>query len=132
MTNAVANQRAALGFRIVRVLGEGSGCVIFETMGEANNRFALKYLLRETPEVDPYIVQAGCEYEASQKFDHPAIRKVHRIIRKRAFATGFSDMLKSRSPMVTAEAGMVMELIEGKTLADFPTNHLGRVCQVLL
>ena len=74
------------GFEVLYLLGYGARSTIYAvTERKTKQLFALKQVLRRGPEDDRFIEQAQREYDICCQFDHPVLRKSHRLIKKRKF-----------------------------------------------
>ena len=124
--------QTVFGYKIIRLLGEGGGSFVYEARDENDERVALKHLVRVSPKVDRYIDEAQHELECNAHFNHPSIRKVLKVERKRTLAHGIGDMIKSRGLFVTSETALIMEYVEGDTLTAHPISNLVKICDLLL
>jgi serine/threonine-protein kinase len=73
-------------FEVLSCLGYGARSTIYAVCESRTRQlYALKRVIRRTPEDDKFIEQAEQEYAISSQFTHPVLRKSHRLIRKRKF-----------------------------------------------
>ena len=91
-------------FEVLSCLGYGARSTIYAVC-EIRTRqlYALKRVLRRNAEDDRFLEQAEQEFAISSHFAHPALRKSHRIIRRRKFLT-------------ITELQLLMELFDGISL----------------
>jgi len=100
------------GFKIERVIGIGARSRIYEALEEATgNKFAVKRVVRNTPDDDRFIDQVEKEFEVSSRLEHPFLRKsfhLHRL----------------RKRLQTKEVLLVMEYVFGVGLDRQVPNRL--------
>jgi len=106
--------RTVFGYEVLDFLGEGAGSVIYAVAHPQTRQiYALKHVRKRSEKDQRYLDQLDNEADAGRRFSHPSLRK---IIAKHDDAT-----LLRRA----AEAALVMELIDGRTLeADCPSAHV--------
>ena len=103
------------GFKIVKRLGSGARTTIYLARDEATKEtVALKHAVFEAHEDSRIFEQIETEYKVSRQFDHPYIRKCHKLIKKR-------KLLKVQEVLLS------MELFEGKSLEETPSLSLGDI-----
>jgi len=124
--------RSLFGYRVVSELGQGSDCRIYRGADAAGKVVALKHLKLLTKASGDYIAQAECEAAVSQRIDHPAVRKVTQVFRTRRWVHGIGELMRWKSPKVTAEVCLVMEMVDGGTLTNLPDFDMVRLCALLL
>jgi serine/threonine protein kinase len=91
-------------FDMISCLGYGARSTIYAVSEKKTKQvYALKRVIRRSAEDDRFLEQAEQEYAIASQFDHPALRKCVRMIRRR-------KMLK------TVELLLVMELFDGTSL----------------
>jgi serine/threonine protein kinase len=91
-------------FEIISCLGYGARSTIYAVSERKSGQvYALKRVVRKSADDDRFIEQAEQEFAIASQFDHPALRKSIRMIRRR-------KMLK------TAELYLLMELFDGQSL----------------
>ncbi len=98
-------------FEVLSCLGYGARSTIYAVC-EIRTRqvYALKRVLRRSPEDDRFLEQAEQEYAISSHFTHPVLRKSHRLIRRRKFLS-------------TTELHLLMDLFDGVSLdTERPAN----------
>jgi len=92
------------GYQVLGVLGHGASSTIYAVMDPRDQQvYAIKRVVRRTPSDQRFVDQAMVEHETAQQFDHQAIRKSYKIIRRR-------KVLK------TSELLVLMEMVDGSTL----------------
>lgn len=100
------------GYRITRLLGVGAASRISLAVEVATNRqVAVKHVLRESAEDDPFIRQVEIEHEVASKADHAYLRKSYAIHRVR-------KLLQLR------EVILIMEYVDGLPLDKALPNRL--------
>ena len=98
------------GFRILDELGQGAASVIYVVHDPKNKHvWALKHVVKTNPKDQRFLDQAEQEYSIASKLDHPALRKIERVIRKKESLLGG-----------TSELYLVMELVDGISCQDRP------------
>lgn len=99
------------GYRVLSELGRGAASVIYLVQDPKTKQvWALKHVKKESPKDQRFLDQAETEYRIASKLDHPQIRKVTRLIRKKQ---GFLSV---------SELYVVMELVDGASLDREPPN----------
>jgi len=100
------------GYRITRQIGTGAGSKIFFAVElKSGKTFAVKHVVRNTPEDEVFIAQVEREYQVSSGISHPYLRhsySIHRI-RKRL---QIKDLM------------LVMEYVDGLNLEKARPNRL--------
>ena len=91
-------------FEVISCLGYGARSTIYAVCEERTRQiYALKRVLRRSTEDDRFLEQAEQEYAISSQFNHPVLRKSHRMIRKRKF-------------MTISELQLLMDMFDGASL----------------
>jgi serine/threonine-protein kinase len=107
-------------FDIISCLGYGARSTIYAVSEKKTGQvYALKRVVRKGPEDDRFLEQAEVEYSIASQFDHPALRRCIRIIRKRR-------LLKVH------ELLMLMELVDGTSLDVHRPGNLATLIKVFL
>ncbi len=107
-------------YEIISCLGYGARSTIYAVSEKKTGQvYALKRVVRKSPEDDRFLEQAEQEYAIASQFDHPALRRCIRLIRKR-------KMLK------TSELQMLMELVDGTSLDVHRPNSLTKQIRIFL
>ena len=106
------------GFDVISTLGTGARSTLYEVQDRKGQRYCLKRVVKAGPSDQRFLDQAITEHEIAAQFDHPALRKSHRLIRQRALIR-------------TTEVLVLMELVRGKTLESAPPDDAPRFCALL-
>lgn len=107
------------GYRVLGTLGTGAASTIYEVLDRSDGkRYALKHLHKRSASDQRFVEQAVNEHEIAKQLDSPLLRKSYKLIRRRS-------MLRVTSIM------LVMELVEGKTLADARPSSMTEMIRVL-
>lgn len=98
------------GFRIMAELGRGAASIIYLAQElKTKHIWALKHVTKETPKDQRFLDQAEQEYEIASQLNHPTIRKIVRLIKKKpTLISGVSDLW------------LVMEHVDGASLEAQP------------
>lgn len=108
------------GYEIISCLGYGARSTIYAVSEKKTGQlYALKRIIRKTSEDDRFLEQAEQEYAIASQFDHAALRRCYKIIRKR-------KLLK------TIELQLLMELVDGTSLDVHRPGSLVKMIQVFL
>ncbi|MEX2545884.1 MAG: serine/threonine-protein kinase [Phycisphaeraceae bacterium] len=99
------------GYEIVATLGHGARSTIYHVRDRRREQYALKRVVKATASDQRYLDQAIREHQIARRFDHPSIRKSHRLLRQRNFIR-------------TSEVLVLMELVLGKTLEQHQPKRL--------
>ncbi len=107
-------------FDLIQCLGYGARSAIYSVSEKKTGQlYALKRVVRKSSEDDRFLEQAEQEYAIASQFDHPALRKCIRMIRRR-------KMLK------TTELLLVMEFVDGTSLDVHRPNSLVKLIQIFI
>lgn len=99
------------GYRVLSELGRGAASVIYLVQEPKSKQvWALKHVIRESAKDQRFLDQAETEYNVANALDHPAIRKITRLIKKKP----------SLVSMTTSELYLVMEMVDGSSLEREP------------
>jgi len=91
-------------FDVISCLGYGARSTIYAVSDKKSKQvYALKRVIRNSADDDRFIEQAETEFAIASQFDHPALRKAHRLIKRR-------KMLK------LTELFLLMDLVDGQSL----------------
>ena len=91
-------------FEIISKLGYGARSTIYAVSERKTGQlYALKRVVRRTPEDDRFMEQAEQEFAISSQLNHPALRRSIRIIRRRSF-------------LKVVELNLIMELFDGTAM----------------
>jgi eukaryotic-like serine/threonine-protein kinase len=97
------------GYRVLSELGRGAASIIYLVQDPKTKQiWALKHVAKEDAKDDRFLKQTECEAEIAAKLQHPNIRRVERMIKRK-------DGLLSVSELI-----LVMELIDGEPLDKAP------------
>jgi eukaryotic-like serine/threonine-protein kinase len=116
-----SDQRPAklFGYDVLGRLGEGAASVIYAVSEPKTGQvYALKHVIRRSEKDDRFIAQVENEYEVSQGFKHPALRRSVALKLNRTFLRKIVD------------AGLVMELVDGTPLDQQLPEDIGQVVNV--
>ncbi len=93
------------GYRVLSELGRGAASIIYLVQDQKTKQiWALKVVGKEDAKDDRFLKQTEQEYEIASKLEHPGLRRIERMIKRK-------DGLLSVSEIV-----LVMELIDGEPL----------------
>jgi eukaryotic-like serine/threonine-protein kinase len=98
------------GFRILGELGRGAASIIYLAKDtKTDHIWALKHVAKLEPKDQRFLDQAEAEADINRQLAHPKIRKIDRVVRKRAgLLSGVTDLY------------IVMELVDGEALDRRP------------
>lgn len=89
------------GYRVLKELGVGAASVVYLVQDPKTKQiWALKHVEKFDPKGQRFLDQAESEYKIASAFDHPALRRIERIIKK-------GGLLSTR------ELYLVMEFVDG-------------------
>ena len=92
------------GYKVLARLGEGAASTIYAVQEPKTGQvWALKHVVKKSDKDQRFLDQVEQEYEIGSKFNHPNLRRIERIHRKR-------KMFR------TIEIGLLMELIDAPCL----------------
>ncbi len=93
------------GYRILSELGKGAASVIYLVQDpKTKHVWALKHVEKDDPKDQRFLDQAEAEFEIASKLNHPGIRKITRLVKKK------------RQFIAVKELVLVMELVDGVSL----------------
>jgi serine/threonine protein kinase len=93
------------GFRVMAELGRGARSIVYLVQDpETKQIWALKHVEKVGPKDDRFLEQAEMECRISGDLEHPAIRKIHKIIKKKS------------GLLTVKELYLVMELVDGVSI----------------
>lgn len=102
-----------LHYDVLERLGEGARSTIYSVVDPATKKtYALKHVLREGPKDLRFIEQMEAEFEISRQFNHPNLRKSYEL------------KINKTMLLKVAEAYLLMELVDGKTLDIRPPSNI--------
>jgi len=106
------------GYNVVQYLGRGARSTIWQVRDSRNgDMFALKRVIKEQASDTRFIEQAENEYEVSQNFDHPGIRKTYRLSRVKKWLN-------------LRELHLFMEYFSGRTLQESRPGSIIRTLKI--
>lgn len=109
------------GLRIVSKLGEGAASVIYLAQDPKNKQvWALKHVHRGSHKDDRFLQQAIYEYKVATDLDHPNIRKIFRLEKKRKGLLQLTDVF------------LVMEMLDGVPLDKRPPRTFEEAVSMFL
>jgi serine/threonine protein kinase len=90
------------GYRILKEVGRGAASIIYLVQDPKTKQiWALKHVEKTEPKDQRFLDQAESEYKIASEMDHPSIRKIVRLIKKKT------------NLMQTKELFLVMEFVDG-------------------
>lgn len=105
-------------FEILSTLGYGARSTIYAVSERRTGQlYALKRVVRRSAEDDRFLEQCEQEFAISSEFTHPALRKSHRLIKRR-------KLLK------VSELYLLMDLFDGQSLDTHRPNNLNALLQI--
>jgi serine/threonine protein kinase len=105
---AKKNGEVIEGHRILSEIGRGAASIIYLAQDQKSKQiWALKHVQKRTDKEQRFLEQAEIECKVAQALDHPAIRKIPRLIKK-------GSLLR------TKELFLVMELVDGMSMERHP------------
>lgn len=97
------------GYRILSEIGRGAASIIYLVQQpETKQVWALKHVAKGDAKDGRFLDQAEAEYKVAQQLNHPNIRKIVKMIKKK------------RSLLSVSELMLVMELVDGTSLEKVP------------
>ena len=108
------------GFRVLGELGRGAASIIYVVKDvKSDHVWALKHVAKLEPKDQRFLDQAEAEYDINRQLDHVRIRKIERVVKKRAgLLSGVSDLY------------VVMELVDGEALDQKPPRTFEQAVSV--
>lgn len=105
------------GYDVIATLGYGARSTIYAVRDDHGNVFAMKRVDRTSTADQRFIDQAVHEHDIAKQFDHPSLRKSHKVIRHRSF-------LRTRGVLV------IMEMVEGITLEQLRDSSVLQIVEI--
>src|SRR5687768_13849121 len=102
--SAGAGARELFGYRVIDMIGEGAGSLVYAVKDERGRKFALKHVICESDRDARFVEQLKREHEVGQAMSDPAFRK--------SVALHVRRNLLGR----VREAALVLELVDGHTV----------------
>ena len=107
------------GYRVLSELGRGAASVIYIVQDPKSKQiWALKHVEKETAKDQRFLDQAEAEYKIASVLDHPNIRKIDRLIKKKA------------NLLAVKELYLVMEFVDGTSFDQHPSRTFERATHV--
>src|SRR5262245_35010246 len=102
-----------LHYDVLERLGEGARSTIYSVVDPATKKtYALHHVLRENPKDLRFSEQMEAEFEISRQFNHPNLRKSYEL------------KINKTMLLKVAEAFLLMELVDGRTLDVRPPSNI--------
>ncbi len=90
------------GYRILREVGRGAASTVYLVQDPKSKQiWALKHVEKNDPKDQRFLDQAEAEYKIASALDHPSIRKIDKLIKRK------SNLVNTR------ELFLVMEFVDG-------------------
>lgn len=105
------------GFEVIQTLGHGARSTIYAVRGPDGQVLALKRVVKREPNDQRFLEQARNEHDIARQLDHPCLRRIHRLIRRRR-------MLR------TNEVIILMELVDGSTVEQTVWEDPVDICRL--
>ncbi len=107
-------------FRVLAELGRGAASIIYLVQDPKTKQiWALKHVEKIEPKDQRFLDQAESEYEINRQLNHPRIRHIEKMIKRRAgLLTGVTDLY------------VVMEMVDGESLDRSPPGTFERAVDV--
>lgn len=107
------------GLRVMSELGKGAASVIYLVQDpKSKNIWALKHVAKETEKDERFLEQTESEYQIASKLDHPNIRKVERLIKKKSGLLSVSELF------------LMMELVDGISVDRSPPKTFEQAAEI--
>lgn len=106
------------GYEVVQFLGSGARSTIWKVReSRTGNMYALKRVVKRKASETRFLDQAINEYEVASQIDHPVIRKIYHIRRRKHWLS-------------LREILLIMELCEGLTIQSDPPKDIREVVRI--
>ncbi len=107
------------GFRVMSELGKGAASVIYLVQDPKSKQiWALKHVAKETEKDERFLEQTESEYNIARQLDHPGLRRVDRMIRKKSGLLTVSELF------------LVMELVDGISVDRSPPKTFEQAAEI--
>jgi serine/threonine-protein kinase len=107
------------GYRVLKELGTGAASIVYLAQDPKTKQiWAIKHVEKTDPKGQRFLDQAESEYRIASEFDHPAIRKIDRLIKK-------------GSLLSTRELFLVMEFVDGTSEERVAPRQVEQVVDVV-
>jgi serine/threonine-protein kinase len=108
-------------YNVIRTLGEGAKSTIYAVSDpDTGQLYALKHVLRNVPKDIRFIEQMEAEFEISQQFNHPNLRRSYALKLHRSLL------------MKVTEAFLLMELFDGTPLDVRPPESVLQAVEIFI
>ena len=108
---------AIMGYEMLGMLGYGARSTIYAVKDQNNHVYALKRVVRATPDDQRFIDQAINEHDVATKLNHPNIRKSYKLLRQREF-------------LRVKEIYVLMEMVDGYDMETHKPKTIRALCLV--
>jgi len=113
--------KSLFGYDVIDFIGEGAGSMIYAvSRPESGQIYALKHVTRKNDKDVRFIEQLENEYQVSQKFSHPGLRKSVDV------KVNYTLLRKP------TEAALVMELFDGVPLDSQNRRDVGETVDIFI
>ena len=103
---AFKNGDTVEGYRIMSEIGRGAASIIYLVQDPKTKQiWALKHVEKTDPKAQRFLDQAEIEYKIANQINHPAVRRIEKLIKK-------GSLLKCK------DLYLVMELVDGVSMFD--------------
>lgn len=99
------------GYKVLSPLGAGAASLVYLVQEGNKQIWALKHVHREGHKDLRFVEQAEHEYEVASELDHPAIRKIVKLIRQKAGLLRLHGVI------------LIMEFVDGISMEKMPPRH---------
>ncbi|MBL0869416.1 MAG: serine/threonine protein kinase [Phycisphaerales bacterium] len=107
------------GLRVMSELGKGAASVIYLVQDPKTKQiWALKHVAKENEKDERFLEQTESEYQIAAKLDHPGLRKVDRLIKKKSGLLTVSELF------------LVMELVDGTSVDRSPPKTFESAAEI--
>lgn len=107
------------GYRVLKDLGQGAASNVYLVQDPKTKQiWALKHVEKKTPKDQRFLDQAESEYKIAQELDHPALRRIDRLIKK-------GGLLSTRELM------LVMEYVDGISEERMPPRSVEQTVDIV-
>jgi serine/threonine protein kinase len=107
------------GYRVLSLAGEGAASLIYLVQDpDSKQIWALKHVEKEEPKDQRFLDQAQSEYEIAQRLNHPSIRKIDRLIKRREMLINVKELF------------LLMEFVDGVSLEKITTLSMERAIHI--
>jgi serine/threonine protein kinase len=107
------------GFRVMSELGKGAASVIYLVQDPKSKQiWALKHVAKVTEKDERFLEQTESEYNIARQLDHPGLRRVDRMIKKKSGLLSVSELF------------LVMELVDGISVDRSPPKTFEQAAEI--